>query len=300
MHKRPQQETLRTTYYLPDWHTKASLARLLRLERLVTHCMGGILPEQSDPTLFRRVLDVGCGPGGWTIDAAQMYPTMSLVGIDIDAQLLQFASAEADAVAVADRVEFRTMDALGPLDFPDESFDLVNLRLAGGFLRTWDWPNVLREIARVTQQGGVIRIVELEPTGQSNSTAYVQVGQILTRAFFHAGHFFTPEPDGLIAHLESLLQGPNYQQIETKTITAELRAGTESGRIWYEDGVRSSLALRPFIQKWGGVDIETYDRLCKQKLANMQENDFCCVWKFMTVWGRKSALSAEPMTDSGK
>lgn len=30
--------------------------------------MGGVLPEQQDPTRFRRVLNIGCGPGGW-IDA---------------------------------------------------------------------------------------------------------------------------------------------------------------------------------------------------------------------------------------
>jgi ubiquinone/menaquinone biosynthesis C-methylase UbiE len=299
MHKRPQQEILRTTYFLSGWHTKAGLARLMRLDRLTTHCMGGILPEQPDPTLFHRVLDIGCGTGGWAIDAAQMYPSMSLVGIDIDAQLLHFAHAEARACAVSDRVQFRTMDALGPLDFPDESFDLVNLRLAGGFLRTWDWPNVLREIARVTQPGGVIRIVELETAAQSSSAAYVEVARMLTRAFFHAGHFFTPEPDGLTAHLESLLRVPNCQQIQKKTTPSVIRSGTEIGQIWYEDGIRSASALRPFIQKWGGVDIETYDSLCKQKLTDMQEGDFYCTGIFVTVWGRKSALSAKPMTDSG-
>jgi len=37
-------------------------------DRLMTALMGGVLSEQADPTVFHRVLDVGCGPGGWIME----------------------------------------------------------------------------------------------------------------------------------------------------------------------------------------------------------------------------------------
>lgn len=39
---------------------------------MVTKAMGGALPEQADPTLFRRVLDIGCGTGGWLIEVEEI------------------------------------------------------------------------------------------------------------------------------------------------------------------------------------------------------------------------------------
>jgi cyclopropane fatty-acyl-phospholipid synthase-like methyltransferase len=44
--------------------------------------MGGVLPEQPELTVFRRVLDIGCGPGGWIFEAAQAYPEMKLQQAD--------------------------------------------------------------------------------------------------------------------------------------------------------------------------------------------------------------------------
>ena len=47
---------------------------------------------QPDPTIFERVLDVGCGKGGWLIEGARSYPTMKqLVGVDISGKMLQYA-----------------------------------------------------------------------------------------------------------------------------------------------------------------------------------------------------------------
>jgi ubiquinone/menaquinone biosynthesis C-methylase UbiE len=115
---------LNSTYYLQDRYIKAALTRLTNLEHMITIGLGGILSEHPDPTVFRRVLDIGSGSGSWVIDAAQAYPTMSLVGIDIDKRLIDYARGEAATFHVNDRVEFQTMDVQLQLAFPDSSFDL--------------------------------------------------------------------------------------------------------------------------------------------------------------------------------
>ena len=94
-----------STYIVQDRKNKKELTRLTIQDQMITAAMGGVLPEQADPTVFRRVLDVGCGTGGWIIEAAQTYPTMSLVGIDISQRMIEYARAQAEAHQVNDRVE---------------------------------------------------------------------------------------------------------------------------------------------------------------------------------------------------
>ncbi len=80
----PQKQHYSGTYFVQDRRNEEELLRLAGQDRLVTASMGGVLAEQADPSAFRRVLDVACGSGGWVIEAAQTYPEMSLVGIDVN------------------------------------------------------------------------------------------------------------------------------------------------------------------------------------------------------------------------
>ena len=59
-------EDPRGTYAAQD--SEKELTRLMIHDRLMTALMGGVLSEQADPTVFHRVLDVGCGPGGWIME----------------------------------------------------------------------------------------------------------------------------------------------------------------------------------------------------------------------------------------
>src|SRR3989440_8000159 len=160
-----------STYVVQDRKNKKELARLAMQDHMMTAMMGGVLSEQADPATFHRVLDVGCGTGGWIIEAAQAYATMSLVGIDISQRMVRYARTQAEVHQLEDRVEFHSMDVLDALNFPAAFFDLVNLRAGVSFLRTWDWPKMLSELLRVTRPGGVIRVTDSELVFQSNSPA---------------------------------------------------------------------------------------------------------------------------------
>jgi tRNA G46 methylase TrmB len=70
-----------STYFVEDRSSNAEMIRLMFLDKMITAVMGGPLAEQPDPTSLHRVLDVGCGPGGWILEAAWMYPHVELVGI---------------------------------------------------------------------------------------------------------------------------------------------------------------------------------------------------------------------------
>jgi len=275
-----------STYFVQDRKNKKELTRLTIQDRLITAVMGGVLPEQPDLTGFGRVLDVGCGTGDWIIEAAQTYPAMSFIGIDICQRMVEYARTQAEAHQVKDRVEFHAMDALRTLEFPAAFFDLVNLRFGVSFLRTWDWPKMLIELLRIMCPGGVVRITEGEIGLQSNSPALTQLFEMEQCALFRSGHLFKEESTGLIDHLARLLDQYGYQQVQTKAYAVEYRAGTVEGQACYENLMLLFQTLRPFIQKWGCV-ANNYEVIYQQALKEMRQPDFLALGTMLTVWGSK-------------
>jgi SAM-dependent methyltransferase len=275
-----------STYFVQNRSNKEELGRLQIQDQMLTTSMGGVLPEQPDPTRFQHVLDVGCGTGCWLIEAAKTYPSISLLrGVDISGKMLDYAQAQARAQQVNDRVQFRMMDALRQLDFPTAFFDLVNLRAGGSYLRTWDWPNLLEECQRVSRPGGVIRVTEGDIV-QSNSPALTRLGQLLLDAFFQAGHYFTSTPDGVTGQLVHLLHQQGLKNVQTRAHTLEYRVGTAEGQNFYEDMRRAYQTFKPFLRKWARVP-DDYEKIYQQMLREMQEPDFVATWHLLTAWGNK-------------
>lgn len=281
----PRKTEQPSTYFVQDKEKQEELERLDIQDHMITKSMGGVLAEQPDPTLFRRVLDVACGPGGWTIDAALAYPALSLIGIDISQRMIEFARTQAAAHQLSDRVEFHVMDALRMLEFPDKYFDLVNMRLGSSFLRTWDWPKLLSEFLRVTRPGGVVRITDSQVVQQSTSPALTQIFEMFVRAFYRAGHFFAEESTGLTAHLPRLLTRYGYNQVQTKVYALEYRPGTPAWQAYY--GVlEHSQTMFPFLKKWGCAP-ENLTEVYQQVLVDARQSSFHVTWNLTTAWGTK-------------
>ncbi len=277
---------LPTTYFVQDRQSQQELVRLTLQDRLLTTAMGGVLPEQPDPSSFQRVLDIGSGSGSWVIEAAQTYPAMSLVGIDIGARMVEYARAQAAAQKVADRAEFRVMDALRTLDFPDASFDLVNLRLGVSFLRTWDWPRVIGEMLRVTRSGGLIRLTDQEMLQAAATPSFRRCNEMFLCAFFRSGHLFTQESTGLTAHLEPMLKRYGCQLIGTKAYELTFRSGTPEGQAYCDNMAQVFKTAYPFLQKWGCATTGD-DMIYQQALNEMQQPDFDTTWRLLSVWGTR-------------
>ena len=128
------------TYFVQDRSNQEELKRLIVQGHLITDIMGGVLPEQQDPTRFQRVLDIGCGPGAWIIDTAQTYPQIKkLYGIDISATIINHARTIAEEQQLTkEHVEFLVMDALLVLEFTNNFFGQVNIRSSVSYTRKWD------------------------------------------------------------------------------------------------------------------------------------------------------------------
>src|SRR5437762_12869890 len=238
-----------STYLVQDRSNEEEMARLETQDKLLTTGMGGVLPELPDPTILRHILDVGCGTGGWLREAAVTCPTIEkLVGADISDKMMQYARAQAQSVGLDRRVQFQTMDALRILEFPPESFDLINQRLGGSWLRTWDWTKLLLEYQRVTRPGGIIRITEANGFIEGNSPALMKLSKITLEVFYHSGRLFTASNDGITGQLARLMTQHGIQNIQTQAHDLVYRAGTVEAQYFYEDVTRFYHISLPFFQ----------------------------------------------------
>ncbi|KAI8088046.1 S-adenosyl-L-methionine-dependent methyltransferase [Gilbertella persicaria] len=104
-----------------------------------------------------QVLDIGCG-----LDMATEFPVAQFIGIDKDSLFPQTIRPA--------NVTFKEGDVRNGLDFPDNTFDLVQIRL---FLLAFDmndWDNFFKEAYRVLKPNGYIQWMEPKMADEGNET----------------------------------------------------------------------------------------------------------------------------------
>ncbi len=281
-----EQPTGKNTYVI-DTESAAEMARLLDQDRLITTHMGGLFPERPGFDHIRHVLDIACGPGGWAQEVAFAHPEIEVVGIDISRTMNEYARAMAQVQHLSN-VSFKVMDVLQPLDFPDNSFDLVNSRLIFGFMPPAAWPALMQECLRVTRPGGIIRLIECE-SDITTSAATQQLTGLVTRALQLAGRSFSPDGRhfGIIPMLGHFLHEAGCQSIEKKAYVLDWSAGMEA-----HESTRLNLQfllklLEPFLVRMKLITEEQFDPLYQLALEEMQSDDFCAVTIFISAWGEK-------------
>jgi ubiquinone/menaquinone biosynthesis C-methylase UbiE len=278
--------TQKDNIYFNDPESGAEMARLTDQDRLITKGMGGLFPERSDLSGIRRILDIGCGPGGWALEVAYTYPETEVVGFDISRAMIDYANTRAELQHL-NNAHFMVKDARNPLDFPDNSFDLVNARFIA-FLGPAQWPKLMQECQRITRPGGVIRLTESE-WAITNSPAHEQLYGMFYRAMKLAGQSFSPDGRhvGITPFLGRFLCDTGYQDIQKAAYVLDSSIGTEDHLSQYQNTRVFLKLLQPFLIKMGVTTQEEVDRLYEQALTEMASADYCSLWYFLSVWGVK-------------
>ena len=281
----PTDQPKNESTYVVDAENAAEMARLMHLDRLITKGMGGLFPEQLEVSSIHKILDIACGPGGWALDVTHKYPQIQLIGIDISQLMVEYARAQAK-VQWLDNASFRVMDARKPLDFPDNSFDLVNARFIAAFMLPSAWPTFLQECVRITRPGGIIRLTECE-LPITNGFAGEKLSGMITQAMHLAGQTFSPDGRqlGITPVLGSLLHAAGVQNIQKKAHVVDFSAGTEAHSSQYQNTMVFFKLIQPFLIKMGITTQEEVNGLYQQALDEMTSDDFCGVWFYLTVRG---------------
>lgn len=260
------------------------MARLTDQDRLITKGMGGLFPERSDLSGIHRILDIGCGPGGWALEVAYAYPEIEVVGFDISQAMIDYANRRA-RVQQLDNAHFMVRDARDPFDVPDNSFDLVNARFIA-FLGPAQWPKLIDECQRITRPGGVIRLTESE-WAITNSPAHEQLYGMFYRAMKLAGQSYSP--DGRIYDITPMLGGFLYKvgciNIQHMAHAIDFSAGTEDYEGFRRDWMVFNKLIQPFLIKMGVTTQEEVDQFYQQMEFEMLQDDYRGLMYILTVWG---------------
>jgi ubiquinone/menaquinone biosynthesis C-methylase UbiE len=280
--------------YIVDPESAAEMGRLLLQDRAVNEVTGGPLTERSDQASIHEVLDIGCGPGGWVINMARTYPHMKITGIDISQLMIAFAQTEATREGLAN-TQFEIMNALEPLRFPDNYFDLVNIRFAVGYIRREHWPLVMRECFRVTRPGGTLRLTETDHTGITNSAAYGKVHNLISGMLHKAGYGFSEDGSTycLTPMLEQLLTDAGYTAAQNQPFMISISHGTSMLSAHWQNLRTILTTAGPILEKLG---LTTQDEAQRARMAveeDMRKEKFRGAIYLLTTWGQKMAASSE-------
>jgi ubiquinone/menaquinone biosynthesis C-methylase UbiE len=116
----------------------------------------------------RRVLDVGCGPGQFTIYFAERDPDTEVWGIDLAPTMIELARGHAQASPAAARLHFDVAD-VADLPFEDGFFDVV---ASTGSIKHWPDPVAgLREMYRVLAPRGRLVVAEMNRLARPEAIA---------------------------------------------------------------------------------------------------------------------------------
>lgn len=276
--------------YLLDAESALEMARLLDQDRVITKGMGGVFSEREDTdfTSMSRVLDIACGPGGWVHEVAQRYPHIEVTGIDISRNAINYAKAHA-RVRKLENAHFAVMNALKPLEFDDDTFDIVNMRTVVGFVPIGQWPTYLTECKRVLRSGGIQRLTEGE-FGFTNKPGYETFMAKLNRAQQRAGRSFSPTGHnaGMITMLRSLLEQVGIQKIQSIAHVIDYSFGKEAHEGGVQDIQFALEVVQPLLFNTHTMTPEAFAEMQAQVLEEIQAEDFHGLSILLTVWGEKA------------
>ena len=261
------------------------MARLLEQDRLITKGMGGLFSERSDLSGIHRIVDAACGPGGWAREVALAYPQIEVVGFDVSHTMIEYALAFAHAQGL-NNLTFQVMDIQKPLDFPDNSFDLVNARFIN-FLPASAWSKLLQEFQRITRPGGTIRLTESEWWYFTNSPALENLNAMIIRALKVQGGSFAERFTGVLPMLGRFLLDAGCTSVNYRSHVIDYSFGTEAYEGFRHDATVVFKLFQPFIVRMGVATQEEVKQLYDRMQLEMLEKDFRGLMLPLTAWGEK-------------
>ncbi|GHO98388.1 hypothetical protein KSF_084360 [Reticulibacter mediterranei] len=282
-----EQEENVTNTYIFDSNNPTELARLINQDRLITQAMGGPLNGVMNVSELRNILDLGCGPGGWALDAAFALPEAEIDGFDSSRPMVNYANARAQSQKL-ENASFGVMDITHRFFLPDTAFDLVNGRFLIGVLQREVWPSFLEECHRVLQPRGQLRLTEAAEFGQTTSEAVNQLLELNREALYQLGYGFAYLHGlNILPMLLSFFNQKKYQHIKTHAAALDYSAATDGWSDMYHNIDLIAYQMKPILVKLKLINEELFDTIHQQAMIALQSPSFCGIVHITTIIGEK-------------
>jgi SAM-dependent methyltransferase len=275
--------------YVFDAESVSETTRLMLQDRQMTRGMGGPFSERdrAEFSNMHDILDIACGSGGWVLDVAYEHPHIQVEGIDTSRVLIEYARASARSQKLVN-AHFSIMNALQPLEFPDNAFDVVNARMLFAVVPPDKWSSLLQECLRITRPGGIIRLTEWE-IPLTNSAAYEQISRLFATSMHRIRRTFSPDGYhiGIIPMLGPFLRTLGCEDVQSKAHAFDFSFGTANYADAYQNAKLIYLQAKPMMTQGGLMSDEDYDILYNRMLADVCQPEFSGTSFLCTVWGKK-------------
>ena len=202
--------------------------------------------------------------------------------------MISYAQAQV-RVQGLENASFQVMDIQQPLNFPDNSFDLVNARFIN-FLPAAAWPPLMREFGRITRSGGIIRLTESEWWYFTNSPALESLNAMIIGALKRQGESFSQSGrfTGVLPILGRFLLDAGCVNVNYKAHAIDYSYGTGAHEGFRHDAAIVFKLFQPFIVKVGVATQEEVNQLYEQMQLEMMKGDFRGLMLPLTAWGEMS------------
>lgn len=269
-------------------HTEAEAARLGHLHTLLSRILGGL----PDLARYPRILDLGCGPGRWALEAANSYPLQQVVGVDDVPLMLTIAEEQAlvagSNAAPLSNVAFHLAPELTRLDFfKDGAFDFVHACRLLPKLRRDTWPALLRECWRVLAPNGTAQFTEWE-LPVTSSQACERYFEVIGQAYHRAEKALIggSRSLGVLAALAHLARSAGFT-VQCQTTLLDYSADSPDHADVLQNTRVALRHIQPFLLALGLLGSEEIGQLYEQAVVEMQAEDFVGGLIVLTVQGEK-------------
>ncbi|HEU5377018.1 MAG TPA: class I SAM-dependent methyltransferase [Ktedonobacteraceae bacterium] len=259
------------TYFI-DVRDERELARLQVQDALFNEIIE-MLPASFMPGPRARILDLACGPGGWPLQVSQVYPDVSVIGIDSSPQMIKYARAQAEARGVS--TQFRIMNILKPWHFPDSYIDFVNARFITGLVPISSLDSLLEECWRVLCPGGTVRFTETVFLSSPLSPTSQKLAAISYQAMHRAGLCFSPYEMTTGTIIARMLRARGFERISFTPYVIDLSYGAPLHRPMLENLVQGEKLLESFIKQMQIASPEEIEALVQDFIRDWEDPNFC-------------------------
>jgi 2-polyprenyl-3-methyl-5-hydroxy-6-metoxy-1,4-benzoquinol methylase len=173
--------------------------------------------QRLDLAPEKTLLDVACGAGGPALRIAAA-TGCSVIGIDVHEQAVRTASSLAAQRGLAERAEFRGIDATGLLPFSDASFDAITCIDAINHFP--DRPRVIAEWARLLKVNG--RLLFTDPITVTGALTNAEIAVRSSAGFY----LFVPH-----GYDERVIAQCGLQLLFCEDVTANMAKVAEARRV---------------------------------------------------------------------